>query len=167
MRRFIVDIRAGLGALCMTAMVWAQNPPIMVLPPGQQQQQSPGQRPPAPPTAKAPPPAEAKPAAPAAPSAPSTASQSGAPRAALTSTGGFLLDNVSLSELIDIIARRLKINNLVDPKLKGGSVTVHTYGEVKPTDLMPLLETILRVNGAAIVQVGDLYRIVPVETTTH
>ena len=27
---------------------------------------------------------------------------------------------------------------------------------------MPLLETILRVNGAAMVKVGDIYRIVPV-----
>jgi general secretion pathway protein D len=73
-----------------------------------------------------------------------------------------MLENVSLSELIDIVARRLKINYLLDPRFKGGSVTIHTYGEMKPTDLMPLLETILRVNGAALVKVGDLYRVVPV-----
>ena len=54
------------------------------------------------------------------------------------------------------MARRLKINYLLDPRFKGGSVTIHTYGEMKPTDLMPLLETILRVNGAALVKVGDL-----------
>jgi general secretion pathway protein D len=60
------------------------------------------------------------------------------------------------------VARRLKINYLLDPRFKGGSVTIHTYGEVKPTDLMPLLETILRVNGAALVKVGDLYRVMPV-----
>ena len=74
-----------------------------------------------------------------------------------------MLENVSLAELIDIVARRLKINYLLDPRFKGGSVTIHTYGEVKPTDLMPLLETILRVNGAALVKVGDLYRVVPVD----
>jgi general secretion pathway protein D len=73
-----------------------------------------------------------------------------------------MLENVSLSELIDIVARRLKINYLLDPRFKGGSVTIHTYGEVKSTDLLPLLETILRVNGAALVKVGDLYRVVPV-----
>jgi general secretion pathway protein D len=73
-----------------------------------------------------------------------------------------MLENVSLAELIDIVARRLKINYLLDPRFKGGTVTIHTYGEVKPTDLMPLLETILRVNGAALVKVGDLYRVVPV-----
>ena len=73
-----------------------------------------------------------------------------------------MLENVSLAELIDIVARRLKINYLLDPRFKGGSVTIHTYGEMKSADLMPLLETILRVNGAALVKVGDLYRVVPV-----
>ena len=32
---------------------------------------------------------------------------------------------------------------------------------------MPLLETILRVNGAAMVKVGDLYRIVPVNAMSN
>jgi len=78
-----------------------------------------------------------------------------------------MLENVSLSELIDIVARRLKINYLLDPHFKGGSVTIHTYGEMKSADLMPLLETILRVNGAALVKVGDLYRVVPVEKVSQ
>src|SRR6202042_2939708 len=85
------------------------------------------------------------PAGPQAP-APATAPQTGPRRASLSDTGGFMLENVSLSELIDIVARRLKINYIVDPRFKGGSVTIHTYGEMKPADLMPLLETILRVN---------------------
>ena len=101
----------------------------------------------------------ARPATPAA--APTTAPQTGPRRASMSDTGGFMLENVSLSELIDIVARRLKINYLLDPRFKGGSVTIHTYGEMKPADLMPLLETILRVNGAALVRVGDLYRVVP------
>src|SRR5580658_1999916 len=99
---------------------------------------------------------------PANPATPSTAPQTGPRRAAMSDTGGFMLENVSLTELIDIVARRLKINYLLDPRFKGGSVTIHTYGEMKPTDLMPLLETILRANGAALVKVGDLYRVVPV-----
>jgi general secretion pathway protein D len=65
-----------------------------------------------------------------------------------------------LVELVDILARRLQINYILDPRVKG-AVTINTYGEVKPTNLWQLLETILRINGAAIVQVGDLYRIVP------
>ena len=49
-----------------------------------------------------------------------------------------------------------------------GAVTIHTYGEMTgQVDLMPLLQTILRVNGAAIVQVGNLYHIVPIDTVSN
>ncbi len=70
------------------------------------------------------------------------------------------MPNASLSELIDLLARRLKINYIKDPAVQG-NVTIYTYGEVRPVDEMQLLETILRINGATIVKVGDLYRIVP------
>ena len=94
------------------------------------------------------------------------AAPSGPPPARLTENGGFLLPNVSLTEMIDILAKRMKINYILDPGVKG-SVTIYTYGEVKAVDLMPLLETILRVNGATIVQVGDLYRIVPINRVSQ
>jgi general secretion pathway protein D len=113
--------------------------------------------------APAPPPQARTPASPA----PSTAAQTGPRRATVSDTGGFMLENVSLAELIDIVARRLKINYLLDPRFKGGSVTIHTYGEVKSADLLPLLETILRVNGAALVKIGDLYRVVPVDKVSQ
>jgi len=67
--------------------------------------------------------------------------------------------------MIRILAQRLKLNYILDPSVKG-SVTIYTYGEVKPVDLMPLLETILRINGCAMVKVGDLYRIVPVKSVS-
>ncbi len=103
-------------------------------------------------------PAQAQPAA--GPQAPSTA-----PR--LSDSGGFLLNNVSLAETIDILAKQLKINYTLDPRVKG-SVTLFTYGEVKPpVDLMQFLETILRVNGAGMVKVGDLYRIVPINLVSQ
>src|SRR5207249_1510177 len=57
--------------------------------------------------------------------------------------------------------KMLKINYILDPRVQG-KVTIYTYGEVKPVDLMPLLQTILRVNNAAMVQVGELYRIGPI-----
>ena len=41
-------------------------------------------------------------------------------------------------------------------------MSLFTYGESRPTDMMTLLQTVLRVNGAAIVKVGDLYRIIPI-----
>jgi len=149
----IRGIRGFLAVSCAACVLCAQqNPPIVV----PQQPAQPQPRPGPPQPTQQPKPGDA-----------GTVPQSAPPRAALTDTGGFLLDNVSLSELIDIIARRLKINYLVDPKFKGGAVTIRTYGEVKPTDLMPLLQTILRVNGAAIVQVGDLYRVVPIDRVTQ
>jgi general secretion pathway protein D len=75
----------------------------------------------------------------------------------------FEIPNGSLTDFIEIIARNLKINYILDPAAAGkGSVSLYTYGEVKPTDLMTLLETVLRVNGAAMVKVGDLYRIIPI-----
>ena len=95
-----------------------------------------------------------------------SAAQTAAPAARLTDSGGFLLNNVSLTEMIDILAKRLKINYILDPAVKG-SVTIYTYGEVRPVDLMPLMETILRVNGATMVQVGDLYRIVPIKAVSQ
>ena len=122
----------------VTALVWGQQPPAPTA----------AQAQPAPPPAQqpAPPPAQTTPAQPA--------------PAGTMDIGGFRLQNISLVELVDILARRLKINYILDPRVKG-AVTINTYGEVKPTDLWQLLETILRINSAAIVKVGDLYRIVP------
>jgi general secretion pathway protein D len=131
------------------------------------------------PNAAAPAPQPAAPAGQPAAPAPQTAAPAGQPAAPapqtaapaqqparLTDTGGFLLNNVSLTEMIDILAKRLKINYILDPTVKG-SVTIYTYGEVRPVDLMPLMETILRVNGATMVQVGDLYRIVPIRAVSQ
>jgi general secretion pathway protein D len=113
------------------------------------------------------PPPEPKPAqAPATP--PAAAPQAnGAPIAGrLSETDAFSMDNVSLTEMIRVLAQRLKINYILDPRIKG-AVTIHTYGEVKQIDYMPMLQTILRVNGAAIVQVGDLYHIVPIASVSN
>ena len=35
--------------------------------------------------------------------------------------------------MIDILAKLLKINYILDPRVKG-KVTIYTYGEVKPVD---------------------------------
>src|SRR5687768_856842 len=82
------------------------------------------------------------------------------PKPAVPITGGLNLQNASLTEVIDILARMLKINYILDPRVKGG-VVINTYGETRQIDARALLDTILRINGAAMVQVGDIYRIVP------
>lgn len=88
-----------------------------------------------------------------------TAAQSAAPESA---AGNLVLNlpGASLTEVIDTLARVLKINYILDPRVKG-NVTIQTYGEIKATNVRDLLDMILRINGFAMVQVGDIYRIVP------
>src|SRR5882724_13643693 len=78
------------------------------------------------------------------------------------STGGgpINLQNASLVSVIDDLARILKINYILDKRVVG-SVTISTYGETKNIDTRNLLDLILRINGFAMIQVGDIYRIVP------
>ncbi|MDQ6708031.1 MAG: hypothetical protein M3Z85_18905, partial [Acidobacteriota bacterium] len=128
------------------------------VPPPPQQTPAPAVKTPAP----APQPVTTKPQA--APVAPPPTPQ--AMPATATAPGGLNLTNASLLEVIDLLARDLKINYILDPRVKG-SVTINTYGDVKPVDLKPLLETILRMNGFAMVQVGNMYRIVPVGDVSH
>ena len=99
------------------------------------------------PPAPAPAPVQTAPAAPAPP--------------APTVPGGLNLNNASLLEVINLLAQDLHINYILDASVKGGSVTINTYGAVRDVDLRPLLETILRMNGLAMVQVGNIYRIIP------
>src|SRR5215510_14149048 len=136
--RFLIPI-----VFATAGLLTAQVPPLIYQPPVEQpkpnpQQQQPGQQPPTQPTQPA----------------------------RLTDSRGFLLGGVSLTEMIDILAKMMKINIIIDPRVKG-LVTVYTYGEVKPVDLMPFMETILRVNGAAMVKVGEFYRIVPINTISQ
>jgi len=65
----------------------------------------------------------------------------------------------SMFELIDLIARQLQFNYTIDPAVEDGSVTINTYGNLRRSDLMPLLESVLRMNGAVIVKVGKFYRV--------
>jgi general secretion pathway protein D len=103
----------------------------------------------------------AQPAAPPAPAQPPATAPATAPATpAAGALGGLNFYNVSLVEVIDILAQKLKINYILDPKVNG-KVTINTYGDIKPVDVRQLLDTILRINGAVMVQVGDLYRIVP------
>ena len=89
------------------------------------------------------------------------------PPAPAASAPGYNLKNASLLDVIDILARDLHINYILDSRVKGGTVTINTYGEVKATDLRPIFETILRMNQLALVQVGNIFRIVPSSEVSH
>jgi general secretion pathway protein D len=148
--RFKFDLRLILAALAASAVLSAQVAPSRVVggPPPDQPQQT-----------QQPPQAPQQPAQQPGATQPQNAPATNAPR--LTDSGAFIMPNASLTEMIDLLAKRLKINYFLDPAVQG-KVSIFTYGEVKPVDYMPLLETILRINGDAMVKVGDTYRIVPV-----
>ena len=80
--------------------------------------------------------------------------------------GGLTLQNASLTEVVDMLARQLKINYILDPRVKG-SVILNTYGDAKNIDSRSLLETVLRINGYAMIQSGEIYRIVPMGEALH
>ena len=123
----------------------------------------PGSVPGIPPPMPEPAPETAKPEA----QKPATHPESTAPATLkLDSNVPFLMDNVPLTEMIEALAKQLHMKYILDPRVKG-SVTIHTYGEVKPVELMPLFQTILRVNGMAMVQVGDLWRILPAASVSN
>jgi general secretion pathway protein D len=169
--------RRTLSALVFAAAVAgiavAQIP---LIPPGGtppvQQQPQPPQPPPAqtpPATPQAQPPAQAQPANPAAgnPAVPGAQTPAPAPLPGTpTVFGGLSLNNVSLAEVIDLLARQLKLNIILDPRVRGG-VILNTYGEVKDIDTRSLLDTILKLNGAALVQQGSIYRVVPLNDISH
>ena len=185
---FLILARAQAQQAAPPAYV--QGTPPVTLPPGgfpvvpkPTPQSQPAQATPAPanqpaaakPQAPAQPPAaqpQATPAAPAAAPAPTPAAAAPAPApqtqpaqtppSNISVPGALNLTGASLLEVIDVLARDLHINYILDSRVKGGSVTINTYGEIKAMDVRPLLETILRMNGYQMVQVGNIYRIVPV-----
>jgi type II secretory pathway component GspD/PulD (secretin) len=59
-----------------------------------------------------------------------------------------------------VFANILRSNYIIDPRVKG-RVTFRSTAPVAEEDVLPLLEVILRLNGVAIVEDGNLFRIVP------
>ncbi len=70
------------------------------------------------------------------------------------------LDNTDIHQIIRIIGEELGLNYIVDPAVQG-TVNINTSGNLQRSDLLPILETILRINGATIIQTGNFYEIVP------
>src|SRR4051794_31999626 len=157
-----VFARAGCAWVALGALLIAQNPRPPIVPPGF----GPRVQPASPNTAPPPEPKQAPQAAPQqAPAQGATAPvQPGAvappsPGGQVV-YGGLSMHGASLREVVDMLARQLKINYIMDPRVNG-SVTLNTYGELKDIDTKSLLDLLLRINGAAIVKTGELYRVVP------
>ena len=155
-------VRTVVVYLTVFGLLAAQQPPPAPAP-GQAKPEAAAAAAPAAEQAKpqqAPAPEAAKPEAPPAATTPQTAG----PAAQVTPGPGggavLHLQNASLIEVIDVLARQLRINYILDPRVKG-SVSVHTYGELREVNARALLDTILRINGFAMVEVGPIHRIVP------
>jgi general secretion pathway protein D len=73
---------------------------------------------------------------------------------------GFRLENADLLQFISLVAGELKLNYIVDPAVRG-AVTISTSGDLKHEDLLPILETVLKMNNATAIKTGNFYRIVP------
>jgi general secretion pathway protein D len=72
------------------------------------------------------------------------------------------LQNADLVEAVRALADTLNLNYSIDPKVKG-TVNVKASGKLTRGELMSILETMLLVNGAALVKVGPAYNIVPLD----
>jgi general secretion pathway protein D len=69
--------------------------------------------------------------------------------------------NANLLEVIKVVlGDMLGVNYVVDARVQG-AVTLQTSRPLDRNDLLPTLEMLLRMNGAALVTDGSLYRVVP------
>src|SRR5580658_8444139 len=113
-----------------------------------------GQAPPAP----QPPAPQQTPAQPAAPEQAGTATPPQSPPK--VAAADLSLSNASLNDVVERLGRLLHIV-LILPPAPGlvGSISINSYGAVKDLDARNLLDLILRINGYAMVQEGDQYRV--------
>ncbi len=72
----------------------------------------------------------------------------------------FNFDNADLYEVIRVMAEIMKINYIVDPRVKG-VVTIRTTGQISMDEVFPIFQSILKLNGAIAVKKDNLYEIVP------
>jgi general secretion pathway protein D len=69
-------------------------------------------------------------------------------------------DNADINPIIRIILDTLAVNYLVDPTVKG-TVNIRTAGNLRRSDLLPILEAILKINAATLIKTGTFYQVVP------
>jgi general secretion pathway protein D len=70
------------------------------------------------------------------------------------------LDNTDIYQVIKIICDYLGLNYIIDPAVRG-TVNINTSGTLRRSDLLPILETILKINGATMIKVNNFYQIIP------
>lgn len=72
----------------------------------------------------------------------------------------FNFDNADLYEVIRVMAEIMKINYIIDPRVKG-VVNIHTSGHIPSEDVYPIFQSILKLNGATAIKRENFYEIIP------
>ncbi len=76
-------------------------------------------------------------------------------------------EGADLREVVKaIVGDILNETYIIDPKVQG-VINLHSSSPLKRKDLLPTLETLLRMNGAAIIREEGVYKIVPAATATR
>ena len=109
-------------------------------------------------------PGQAQPPAPTTGPEPAPATRPSPPAIATPTRAGsgvvFNFDNADIYEVIRVMSEILKINYMIDPRVKG-VVNIHTSGQISSADVFPIFQSILRLNGATAVKRDGIYEIVP------
>jgi len=147
--------------------------PVVSKPPSQSTSQSTPAQPISQPTAQPPQQTPAPAVKPPAPQSPMTQPQNGqqpvrpqpaTPTRPVPSRGSISLnfDDADVYQVIQtIFGDVLRVNYIVDPRVKG-RVTFRSIAPIPTDKVLPVMETILRMNGVGVVEDGGLYRIVPI-----
>jgi general secretion pathway protein D len=72
----------------------------------------------------------------------------------------FNFDNADIYEVIRVMAEVLKINYVIDPRVRG-VVNIRTTSPISGDEIFSVFQSILRLNGATAVKKDNLYEIVP------
>lgn len=86
-------------------------------------------------------------------------------KARITKSGDVSLNFVgaSVQEFVrSVLGQTLKLNFTIDPAVKG-TITVQTSRPIAMKDVLATLESVLRLNGVAVVASNGIYNVVPVE----
>ncbi len=76
-------------------------------------------------------------------------------------------DNQDIYGVIKLIFDQLGLNYVIDPAIKG-TVNIHTAaGTLRRSEILQILETILRINGATLIRTGSFYQVVPANTAVR
>lgn len=71
--------------------------------------------------------------------------------------------DVEIGEVISqILGERLGLNYVIDPKIQG-RITIRTSGSLPTADILSILDSVLNLNGAALVEDDGMYRVVPID----